>query len=304
MDDLIPINLGELFHDALLQGRRENDHLLHASSHILGSERHAALDVAGAPRKVNPLMSEITLMTGTMWHDWFANTLRKAGVPFMAEVNLTPWLPEGWAGTADAFIWNPEVGAFLLVDFKTIRGSGLSFIRRDGAKAEHVAQASAYWYAAKAAGFPLIKKVAVLYWPKDDARGELTEPLMVDFEPLPKAKLHKAMASRWTTVSRYVTSLGGVPGAAIPKADVRPLAGWVTSELPDEQPRVQKLKRDKALGTADLLLVPHWSAAYCPYPDELCACSTQGTTKIGTFDTDGEYYPRGGYEKIVPTVTP
>jgi hypothetical protein len=50
-------------------------------------------------------------------------------------------------------------------------------------------------------------------------------------------------------------------------------------------------------------LVPHWSAAYCPFPDELCDCSKHGETKIGMFDVDGStYIPRKGYEEIEPVV--
>jgi hypothetical protein len=301
MIDPIPINLGEMFHQELLKSRRDNDFLMHASSHILGSLRHAQLDVAGAPKRTNPLLSEITLMTGTMWHDWMHNTLRRLGVPYMAEVNMTPWLPPGWAGTADAFVWNPEAKAFLLIDFKTMKGEGLRFVIKDGAKDEHKAQASAYWWAAKEMGLRLLNQIAVLYWPKNDTRGdELIEPVMVDFKPIPKETLHATMADRWGKVSDYVISLGAEPGTEV---SARPLADWITEALAPEQERVQRLKYDKATGTADVILYPHWSAAYCPFPVELCACSTQGQTKIGMWQ-GGEYYPRTGYENIEPEVGP
>jgi hypothetical protein len=177
MTDLLPIDLGELFHQELLKSSRPNDHKLHASSYLKGSLRHAQLDVAGAPKRTSELLNEITLMTGTLWHQWMHDTLRQAGVPYMAEVNLTPWMPAGWGGTADFLIWNPELKAFVLTDAKTTKGESLKFIRRDGAKPEHVAQTSIYWHAAKKMGIPLAKIIGVLYWPKNDVRGaELIEP--------------------------------------------------------------------------------------------------------------------------------
>lgn len=303
MNTILPFDLGEVIHQELLNNRRPNDFKLHASSHITGSLRHAQLDVAGAPKRSSELLSEITLMTGTMWHQWLHATFQRLGIPYMPEVNLTPWLPEGWAGTADAFIWRPDLKAFVLVDFKTTKGEALKFIRRDGAKREHVAQASAYWYAGKKMGIPLAKAIGVLYLPKNDTRSkdELIEPLLVDFEPLPVKALHAEMKQRWGKVSEYVTSLGAEPGAEV---SARPLSGWVTDALAPVQEREQRVYFDRALGTWDVKLVPHWSAAYCPYPDELCDCSTQGTTKIGFYDIDGEYLPRPGYEDIKPTVAP
>lgn len=304
MTDLLPFDLGEVIHTELLKGRRPNDWKLHASSHLTGSIRHAQLDVAGAPQRTNPLLSEITLMTGTMWHEWLHDTLRRLGVPYMAEVNMTPWLPTGWAGTADAFVWNPEFKAFVLIDFKTTKGEGMKFIRRDGAKEAHVAQASAYWHAAKKMGLPLAKAIGILYLPKNDTsnKNELIEPVMVDFEPLPVRALHAEMKKRWGKVSDYVTSLGGEPGQEVPH--ITPLEGWVTDALEPVQPREQRVYFDKATGTYELKLVPNWSAAYCPYPLELCDCSTQGTTKLGFWDIDGEYIARTGFEEIEPTVFP
>lgn len=300
---LLPFDLGEIIHTELLKDRRPNDYKLHASSHIMGSLRHAQLDVAGAPKRTSVLLSEITLKTGTLWHEWLHDTLRRLGVGYMAEVNMTPWLPPGWAGTADAFIWRPDIKGFVLVDFKTTKGEALKFIRRDGAKPEHIAQASAYWHAAKKMGIPLARAIGVLYLPKNDTRSkdELIEPILVDFEPLPAKQLHAEMRLRWGRVSEYVTSLGGKPGQEV---RARPLAGWVTDALEPVQDLVQRIFLDRATGMRDVKLVPHWSAAYCPFPEELCDCSTQGTTKIGFYDTDGEYFPRRGFEDIEPAALP
>lgn len=300
-DNILPFDIGEVISVELQNSNRPNDHLAHASSHMIGSLRHAALDVAGAPKKGRSIIDQIVLQTGTMWHSWIADTMARLGVPVMQEVNLTPWLPTGWAGTCDALFWSPRHKAFILGDYKTCRGSALKYIARNGAKVEHIAQASAYWHACVAMGLPMVKKIVIIYLPKDGAGRDLIEPLQVTVEPLPKGPLHKDMAGRWGTISKYVTSLGGTPGQAV---EVKSLSGWVTDELPPTQEREQRLFYDKATGTSELKLVPHWSAEYCQYPVELCDCSTQGTTKLGLFDVTGEYLPRAGYEDVVPTLTP
>jgi hypothetical protein len=61
---LLPIDFGEFIHEELQRGRRAPDGMLHPSSHLKGSLRHAQLDVAGAPKVRSEITSEITLMTG------------------------------------------------------------------------------------------------------------------------------------------------------------------------------------------------------------------------------------------------
>ena len=155
--------------------------------------------MAGAPKVQSELLSEITLKTGTFWHEYIHDTLRRLGVPYMAEVNMTPWLPTGWAGTLDALFWNPELRAFVLTDFKTKKGEGMRWVREKGAAEEHRLQTSAYWHAAKKMGVPLAKVVGVFYLPKNDTRSkdELIEPLLVDFQPYPARTLHAQMKKRW-----------------------------------------------------------------------------------------------------------
>jgi len=82
------------------------------------------------------------------------------------------------------------------------------------------------------------------------------------------------------------------------------LSSYLTPELAPVQEREQVIYYDRKTGTHDVLLKPHWSAAYCPFDNELCDCSEQGQTKIGMYDTDGSYIPRTGYENIEPTVAP
>jgi hypothetical protein len=66
----------------------------------------------------------------------------------MQEVKLDRrWLPDGWSGTADWIFWNADLGGFVLGDLKTIKGDGITWIEKDGAKREHLWQLSAYWHA-------------------------------------------------------------------------------------------------------------------------------------------------------------
>lgn len=297
MQSIIPFSLTEIIQTELERERRSNDGLLHASSHLEGSLRHAQLDVAGAPKVPSDLVGQMALWIGSLIHEDIHRMLRKAGVFYSAEVNLTPWLPPGWGGTADAVIWNPELKAFVLLDMKTTKGEALRYILKDGAKVEHVAQTSAYWHALKKAGIPLAKAVAVYYLPKNPTRSkdDLIEPVMVDFTPLPAKQLNRTMAERAGRVSEYIES--------IPEK-ITSLDDLVTDALEPVQPRQQRVYFDRKTDTYELKLVPHWSTAFCPFPTALCNCREQGTTKLGFFDVDGTYYPRPEYEDVEPEVTP
>lgn len=297
----VPFDLSEIIYAELQRERRENDHLAHAATHLRGSLRHAQLDVAGAPKVGEALVRQMALWIGHALHEDIHRFLRKVGVPYMAEVNLTPWLPPGWAGTADAFFWVPSAKAFKLRDYKTAKGESMRYIRTGGAKDEHKAQVSMYWHAAKKMGIPLLKEAEVYYLPKNDTRSkdEIIEPLLVPFTPLPAKQIMAEAKQRWGRISDYVKSVGGEPGQEVPDLG-RPVGDWLTDELEPVQARTQRAFFDRATGVHEVKLVPHWSAAFCPFSNELCDCSTQGTTKVGYFDIDGEYIPRKGYENVQP----
>lgn len=300
MADLLPFDLTEVIHAELERDRRAPDGKLHPSSHLSGPLRHAQLDMAGAPQHRNSLVSEVTLMTGTLWHEWIGDSLKRLGIPAMQEVKLDPWLPQGWAGTADLVVWNPALKAWVLVDIKTTKGESLRFIHQKGAKEEHVLQTSSYWHALRKMGLPLAKTIGVYYLPKNGVSGRDVYPLLVEFDPVPAKDLLKTMKGRGKSVTQYLDSL--------PKRDTPPAVDdfdfWITPELAPVEERQQKIMFDRSTGTHEVKLVPNWTTMFCPFPDELCDCSTQGTTKIGTYDYDGTYIPRTGYEDVVPTVQP
>lgn len=299
-DSLLPIDLTGLIASELDEGDRGDDGLLHPSTHLAAPLRHAQLDRAGAPKKPRPLIDQIVLHTGTMWHQQLGQWLVKNGVPVMVEVNLNPWLPKGWGGTADQIYWHPEYKAFFLTDVKTTKGESLRYRIRSGASEEHILQTSTYWHALKKMGLPLIKQIGVFYLPKNDTRGpDEIVPVMIEFEPLPVRSLNKMMAERKGRVDEYLASLQ----VERKHPDV-PMGEWLTDELEDVQPMIQRIYRDKASGDNVLKLTPHWTAQFCPYPAELCGCGEQKSFTIGRYDESGDYTPRKGFEDVAPLVTP
>jgi hypothetical protein len=301
-DGLLPVDLTGIIEAELAEGDRGDDGLLHPSTHLAAPLRHAQLDRAGAPRKPRPLIDRIVLHTGTLWHKQLGEWLIKNGVPVMVEVNLNPWLPKGWGGTADQIYWHPEYKAFYLTDIKTTKGASLQYRIRNGASEEHILQTSTYWHALKKMGVPLLKQIGVYYLPKDDVRSKdtLIRPLMVEFEPLPLRALMARMAERKKNVDHYVS--------ALPKPNPRPLhvEEFLTDTLAPEQPMEQRVYFDKASGDTVLKLVPHWTSAYCPFDEELCSCGAQRSTTIGRWrnETADSYEPRKGFEEIEPLVSP
>lgn len=249
------------------------------------------LHAAGAPSRDNDIAGSIILETGTLWHRRVGQILVDVGVAFMQEVKLNQWLPEGWGGTADWIFWHPEYEAFVLGDLKTTAGESLSHIEREGIKKEHLHQLSAYYHALVKAGLPMVNKIGVLYFPKNRAKNYKTEPILIEADPLDREYMNDLMNYRWDQVCEYTDANRG---------------SFISDELAPVQDRVLKVVWNK--DKWDVKLVPHWSAQFCPYEDELCDCDKQGETKVGeyVFDSDWgenprvEYSPRKGYEHIAP----
>lgn len=297
LPSVFPIDFAGLLEAELEAGERADDGLLHPSTHLAAPLRHAQLDRAGAPKKPRSLIDRIVLHTGTMWHAQIAQWFIRNGIPAMIEVNVTPWLPKGWGGTADLVVWSPEYKAFVLADIKTTKGESLRYRMRSGASEEHILQTSVYWHALKKMGLPLVKMIDVIYVPKNDTRtkDEVITPVMIEFDPLPLRALHAQMAKRKDRVDKY---LGTLPEIATHFGD------FLTDELEDVQPMIQRIYRDKASGDNVLRLVPHWTSQFCPFPAELCGCGEQTTYTVGRFKENGTYVPRKGFEDVIPEVLP
>jgi hypothetical protein len=301
---MLPVDLTEALKKRLAADRRSPDGLLHPSGDLLGSLRHAQLRLAGAPTIESQIVSDIRLNTGTMWHRFFGQMLVDSGAHFQQEIGVTPGLPEGWSGTADWLFWDAEARGFVLGDLKTAKGEALKWVLKDGAKEEHLWQLSAYWHALYEMGYPLVKGFAVFYLPMNDTteRDELIEPVLMECDPLPRDLVYGVMEDRWQACQAYLETFGPDYHPLFDASDVPAL--FLSDKLAPEMSRVQKLYWNGKQEVFDVKLVPHWSSQFCPYPTELCACSEQGTTKIGQYTLEGKYEPRKGYEDELPLIEP
>lgn len=231
-------------------------------------------------------------MTGTLWHSHFERMFRSRGVPVMMEVQMDCWLPEGWAGRPDWIVWDAEYEAFVLMDLKTTRPEAIPYIKNEGIKEEHLWQLSAYWYALEKMGLPLVDKFTVFYLPKYYSQD--AEPLQLEGRPINATQIGFQMEDRWLATRKYLNEVD---------------AGWLNEYLAPEQDRIQKLRPNPKMSVMDLKLEPHWSARFCPFLNELCACSEQKAEKIGHYYYDlskGQvfYLPRKGYQAVQPLVKP
>jgi hypothetical protein len=260
-------------------------------------------------------MSDITLQTGRFWHDFYGDLLLKRGIPFMQEVDLQPWLPTGWGGRADWLFYNPEYQAFALGDLKTKKGEGMRYTIDGGVSPEYLWQLSAYWYACRNMGLPLVEGFAVLYLPKNDTpdKYEHIEPMLFECKLIPEDQILPEMERRRVRVNEYQQYMNDDLMTVDQRKSVSSIGEeyryslaeiYLNDVLEPEMPREQKYWWQKKTQTFDVKLVPHWTSRYCPYPDEICACNRQGTTKIGEYRLDGLYKPRKGYEDIEPLVRP
>jgi hypothetical protein len=267
-----------------------------------GSLRHAQLDVAGAPKIRETFVRGVPVWIGSLMHLDIHRMLREAGVRYDAEVDLTPGMPAGWGGTGD-ILAHGGIHECTLIDVKSTNGRAVKYLLDDGAKPEHIKQASAYWHAAVMLGYGMTPKIGMYYVPKED-NAYASEPLLIWFDPIPKDELWPAMEARRALVDAYLTSMHE-PDRVVGITGDPDLDKFLTPALEPVQERIQKCYFDKATETWDVKLAPHWSTSYCQFPDELCDCRSQGYTKIGMYDVDGvTYIPRSGYEEIAPVVAP
>lgn len=290
MNSILPVDLPNLFLGELYAQRREPDGLLHCSSDLTSPLRFVQLRAVGAPTIQRPIAQDIRLLHGTLWHEWFHKILAASGIEFRYEIDLREYLPEGWGGTADWLFWHPDYEAWALSDLKTIRGEGLFWIGKDGAKKDHIWQLSAYWHALAKAGIPLVKGFGIMYWPMNDTSDSVDiVPRVEECQPIPQDILHAHMAAVSQSVNDYRTVY----------AETGEFLNPALAPMPE---REQKYYWNKPQGVFDLKLVPVWYEQYCDFDNVLCPRS--GSTKIGHYTLDEEYVPRGGYEEIQPEVKP
>lgn len=239
-----------------------------------------------------------------MWHSYFNDLFVGEGLAAMGEVRLDRWLPTGWSGTADWLFWDFEKRAFRLGDLKTTKGTGMQYIERDGVKPEHRYQLSAYYHALRNAKVPLVRAPFVCYLPMDKDPDRETEPVLIEFEPVPQDELWRLMEDRWDACQLYLMDLVSyIGGRDAPDT----FEGYIRNRLAPPPERIQRMFRDNKNKQWDVKLVPDWRTRFCPFPNDLCDCSEQGTTKIGHYketETGITYVPRKGFENVVPILAP
>ncbi len=304
----MPDSLGllDLLYDDLSEDTWGADGLLHASE-LADPLRHVQLRMAGAPRKPKNYAEQVVLETGKMWHKRVAEAWERKGVRLLAEVPMQGGLPDGWGGSADYLVWDAKRRGFVLYDLKTQKSSSLQYIHRDGAKREHIWQVSAYWWALKRMGYPVLNRIGIIYLPKDEdysIEGGV-QPVLSVVKPLDEEKVLGRMAEMRSAVDTYLDSLDTLGQHYM----VEHPELFVTDELAPLMPREQRIFKNKELW--EVKLIPHWTSMFCPYDNELCDCghnlSGDKTTKIGHFAQEGNtwiYKPRKGYEDMTPSVKP
>lgn len=291
--------------DALLRrrlaaDRRPPDGKLHPSGDLCGSLRHSQLRAAGAPTIESDITSDIRLKIGTLVHSDFERLFR--GLPVMLEVKLDPWLPEGWSGTADWLLWDPERRAFQLGDLKTCKPESMGYILRDGVKKEHLWQVSSYYYACEAMGIPLVKGLWVYYLPTGQTgpADVNVAPSLQEANPLDRDLVLGTMAERWEATQAYLkaATVGTTRTQLAARGALGHIAPFLNDELAPVQPRELAVRWTSTASKAGgknrpgfkVAYYPHWSTNYCPFPDELCDCRHQKVQTVGHYlrEDDGK----------------
>ena len=292
MGELFPVDLPLLLTQAIEDDKRPPDGKLHASSDLCGSLRHTQLRIIGAPTRTPRIASGFRNMTGTLWHKYVEGLLTTKDVQVETEVKLDEHLPPGWSGTADYVFYHPEYEAYVLGDLKTVKAESMFFVNRDGAKEEHIWQLSMYFHALVDKGLPMVNSVGILYIPFFDTRieSESPRPILHEVAPLPQEVVLERAVSRFKATQAVVDGLSR--------------GEELEALLAPEQERVQKLFWDGKQSVFNVVLVPHWSAAFCDYDPPYCNCREQGTTKIGHWTLGGQFVPRKGYEDVDTLVQP
>lgn len=263
---------------------RVPDKMLHCSSHIVSPLRHTQLEMVGAPTKGSDGGIQMSLLTGTIYHELFEKFLRaQYGDNFKSEIDVTSHLPKRWSGRLDWLFWDNETETFTLGDLKTTNPNNLYWLDKRGIKESHKWQLSAYYWACVRGKLPMSSQFFVYYLPKDNTEYK---PLQLWMKPIHSKEVTSRLTSITTLVEYY-------------EKEYNRTGDFLNFRLSPVPERVQKLVYDKKTQYWNCKLVPHWAAPYCPYDPPLCTCSEQKVTKFGHF-YKGVYIPRKGYEDVKP----
>lgn len=265
--------MAQFIAERVMEDTKKPDGLLHPSTDLSGCEismchRHDP-DIETKPKSQAAMTR---LLIGTLVHRWLEQQMTESewdGIEFRCEVDMTPGLPMGWAGTADVLIGQFGDGVlsepeFTLMDFKTIAGSGLGFIDLNVPKREQHYQVSAYFHAAEAMGYRMAPKVCIVHIPVSAAQyKEIESPIEQWMTPLPRNVVFGEMKRRSQMLKRY-------------------LAG--EKDLPQPMARVQATRFNKRLNLTEHIEKDHWMTRFCDSP--LCRCGG-GRVEVISYDDSG-----------------
>lgn len=248
--------------DTLTEAR--NDGMLHFSQH-LQHDRHTAIYMQyGYPNTSLPWGRMFPLIQGTAIHETIHAAMAKTYPKYVPEREIT--LPVTtdknarfsytWTGTADAYV---EVDDTIwLLDYKTISGSGMSFLTNKP-KPEHILQVSAYYHFGPTQNC----KTAVVYFPTGpDYKRKWEEPRFVEFEPIPKMELVERMQQVEEAIHDYEED------------DTLP-------PIPNGEYVWKKTGKNYKLQYR-----PHYTTMFCPWAslhDDPCGCSNEKTQHIAEY---------------------
>lgn len=293
---ILPFDITKVLKDELWRPprKRTGDSILYCSSDITDSLRHIQLRAAGAPEKPPELASLIKMETGTLWHGRWEKILSRRGYIAAKEIRISDYLPKGWGGRLDWMIWSIARQAFSITDLKTVEGNSIPWLELRGMKPAHKAQLSVYWHSLNGK-VPLLDGVAIAYMPISKINGESIDPIWLVEDPIPKDVIIPELERRYEATMLYLDTLKEEGNES-----------FINPALSDPIEREQKLFKNK--NKYELKLVPSDAARWCRFPNEICDCSEQGTTKIGEWREEQrnswKYFPRKGYEDITPLLVP
>jgi len=199
----MPIDWVAIYHDYLLELRKENQAArkfdgFHMS--MIGScQRKSIYERSGIV--LTPDIGRLRrFRQGTVIHDdyqtaWLGSRLAQEA-EVLVELELTDYLPEGWAGTADAVFYSPADEE--ITDVKTVNAAAFRYAIEFPKHADCL-QLGGYWTAAeKRIGRP-IAKGSIIYVPL----GAFEEPIVARVDPDYKDQALRAMVALEEAWERY-----------------------------------------------------------------------------------------------------
>lgn len=236
---------------AMNEGDREPDGLLHASKHIWWPLRFSQLEFAGHPMGKSEFLDRVNMLSGTLHHSFIESWLKKQKDRWWdlvaSEVDLTDYLPTGWTGKCDWVFYDKEADHCILGDLKTIKPEAVQHLT--GIKDDHLAQLSCYNYGLTKAGYTMAPELFVFYLPKNKIWTHDVKPQQLSSVPIPQ--IDAIMERIYKQVMQYR------------KGDTSRLAG-----MPDP---VYKYSWNKLMSVFDVKQYPDWRESYtCPFSEALC----------------------------------